>query len=55
MTEWALSKEGLELTYQYGHKANKGNGVFQIFREYKYYSIGLWYVEQWRPVKKPQK
>jgi hypothetical protein len=51
MTEWSLSREGLELTYQYGVKTKKENEVFQIVREYKYYSIGLWYVEQWRPVK----
>src|SRR5215213_4018951 len=51
MSEWALSQEGLELTFQYGTKSTKGKGVFQIVREYKYYSVGLWYVEQYRPVK----
>jgi hypothetical protein len=51
MTEWALSQESLELTYQYGSKTKKEKEVYQIVRNYKYYSIGLWYVEQYRPVK----
>jgi hypothetical protein len=51
MTEWALSREGLELKFQYGIKTTKESRVFQIVMEYKYYSIGLCYIEQWRPVK----
>jgi len=51
MNEWALSQEGLALTFQHGTKSKKAKNVYQVVREYKYYSIGLWYVEQYRPVK----
>ena len=51
MPEWGLSEETLKLTYEYGEKSYRGNGIFQIIRKYKYYSVGLWYVEEYRPVK----
>jgi len=40
MNEWALSQEGLALTFQYGTKTKKEKNVYQIVRKYKYYSIG---------------
>ena len=51
MTEWALSQEALELTFEYGTKTRREKGVYQITRAYKYYSVGLWYIEQYRPVR----
>ena len=51
MPEWGLSEETLKLTYEYGEKTYRGHGIFQIIRTYKYYSVGLWYIEEYRPVK----
>ena len=51
MPEWGISKETLELTFEYGKKTYDKNGICQIVRKYKYYSVGLWYVEEYRPVK----
>jgi hypothetical protein len=51
MSEWALSTEALALTFEYGTKTRREKGIYQIVREYQYYSIGLWYIEQFRPVK----
>jgi len=51
MVEWQLSEETLKLTYEVGEKTKKEKGVYQIVRAYKYYSVGLWYIEQWKPVK----
>ena len=51
MPEWGISKETLELTFQYGEKTHRGNRIYQIVRTYKYYSVGLWYIEEYRPVK----
>jgi hypothetical protein len=51
MPEWSISKETLELTFEYGKKTYVKNGIYQIVRKYKYYSVGLWYVEEYRPVK----
>ena len=52
MPEWGISKETLELTFEYGEKTYVKNGIYQIVRKYKYYSVGLWYVEEYRPVKR---
>jgi hypothetical protein len=49
--EWGLSKETLELTFQYGKKSYVKDRIYQIVREYKYYSVGLWYIEEYRPIK----
>jgi hypothetical protein len=46
MVEWQLSEETLKLTYEVGEKTKKEKGVYQIVRAYKYYSVGLWYIEQ---------
>jgi hypothetical protein len=51
MPEWGINKETLELTFQYGEKTYRGNGIYQIVRKYKYYSVVLWYVEEFQPVK----
>ena len=51
MPEWGLSEETLKLTYEYGEKTYRGRRIFQIIRKYKYYSVGLWYIEEYRPVK----
>jgi hypothetical protein len=51
MVDWGMSEEGLKLTYQYGTKTKKQNGIYQVSRNYKYYSENLWYVEEWRPLK----
>jgi hypothetical protein len=51
MVEWGLDEETLKLTYQVGEKTSKGNGVYQITRKYQFYSVGLWYVEEYRPLK----
>jgi hypothetical protein len=51
MPEWGISKEALELTFQYREKTHRGNGIYQIVRKYKYYAVGLWYVEEFQPVK----
>ena len=55
MREWGISKETLELTFEYGEKTYVKNGIYQIVRKYKYYSVGLWYVEEYRPVKQFEK
>lgn len=55
MAEWSLSKETLELTFQYGRKTKREQGMYQIVREYKYYSVGLWYIEEFKPVKGTKK
>jgi hypothetical protein len=51
MAEWVLSKETVELTFQYGSKTRREKGVYQIVRMHRYYSVGLWYIEQFRPVR----
>ncbi len=51
MLDWGMSEEGLKLTFEYGTKTKKENGVYQISRNYKYYSENLWYIEEYRPIK----
>jgi hypothetical protein len=51
MAEWGLSKETLELTFQYGDKSHVKDGIYQIVRKYKYYSVGLWCIAEYRPLK----
>ena len=51
MPEWGISKETLELTFEYGTQTHVKNNIYQVVRKYKYYSVGLWYVEEYRPVK----
>ena len=51
MLEWGLDEETLKLTYQVGEKTKKEHGVHQIQRNYQYYSVGLWYVEEYRPIR----
>jgi hypothetical protein len=51
MVDWGLDTETLKLTYEVGEKTKKEKGVYQITRKYKYYSVGLWYTEEWKPIK----
>ena len=51
MVDWGISEEGLKLTFEYGTKLRRENGIFQISRNYQYYSENLWYVEEYHPVK----
>ena len=51
MADWGMSEEGLKLTFEYGTKTRRENSVFQVSRNYKYYSENLWYIEEYRPVK----
>jgi hypothetical protein len=51
MVDWGMSEEGLKLTFEYGSKTRRENGIVQISRNYQYYSENLWYVEQYEPVK----
>jgi hypothetical protein len=51
MVDWGMSEEGLKLTFEYGTKAKRENGITQISRNYKYYSENLWYVEEYQPIK----
>ena len=51
MLDWGMSEEGLKLTFEYGTKTTKENGVYQISRNYAYFSENLWYIEEYRPVK----
>src|SRR4051812_43592764 len=55
MAEWNLSEETLKLTYQIGEQTPKGNGVYQIIRKYQYYFVGIWHVEEYRPVKRTRR
>jgi hypothetical protein len=49
--EWGLSEETLKLTFEVGEKSKKEKGVYQIIRKYQYYSVGLWFVEQYQPIR----
>jgi hypothetical protein len=51
MADWGMSEEGLRLTFEYGAKTSRENGVFQVSRNYKYYSENLWYIEEYHPIK----
>ena len=51
MIDWGMSEEGLKLTFEYGTKTKRANGIVQVSRNYKYYSQNLWYVEEYRPIK----
>ena len=52
MIAWGLDTETLKLTYKVGEKKQlKDKGYWQITRNYQYYSVGLWYVEEWKPIK----
>src|SRR5215213_2668399 len=51
MVEWGMSEEGLKLTFEYGVKISRGNGVYQISRNYKEYSENFWCIEEYQPVK----
>src|SRR5690242_13080609 len=56
MVEWQLSKETIKLTYEVGEKKKlKDKDCWQITRNYQYYSVGLWFVEEWKPIKGTKK
>jgi hypothetical protein len=42
MPEWGISKETLELTFEYGTQTYVKNGIYQVVRKYKYYSVTDW-------------
>lgn len=53
MVDWGLDNETLKLTYQVGDKRyRKNEQVFEIVRKYEYYKVGMWFVEEYQPVKR---
>jgi hypothetical protein len=53
MLAWGLDTETLKPTYEVGERVwLKEKDCWQITRKYQYYSVGLWYVEEWKPVKR---
>jgi hypothetical protein len=52
MLAWGLDTETIKLTFEIGErKWRKDKDCWQITRAYQYYSVGLWYVEEWKPIK----
>jgi hypothetical protein len=51
MMDWGMSEEGLKLTFEYGAKIKRENRIFQVSRNYRYYSENLWYIEEYKPIK----